>query len=96
MSTSIRPLPIAYKTTETKIPIKGIGNSSGKNDIEISPIADSICEATTQVRYPILSTNLTAAKSVNNCVRKNIIGINAIRSKDIAYVLLNVKNKSGA
>ena len=96
MRTSIKPLPIAYNTTDIKIPINGIGNNSGKIAIEISPIADNICEETTQIRYPILSTNLIAAKSVNNCVRKNIIGIKAILSKDIAYVFLNVKNKSGA
>ena len=89
MRTSIRPLPIAYNTTEIKIPMNGIGNNSGKTAIKISPTADNICEETTQVRYPILSTNLIAAKSVNNCVRKNIIGIKAILSKDIAYVLLS-------
>ena len=46
MRTSIKPLPIAYNITETKIPMSGIGNNSGKNAIKTSPIADNICEAT--------------------------------------------------
>ena len=52
-STSISPLPIAYKMTLIRIPPKGLGNRSGKTARPISPVAAHISDATTHMRYPV-------------------------------------------
>ena len=67
--TSMRPLPIAYRTTAIRIPVNGAGNTSGRIASKARPAADKTWEATTQMRYPILSASFVAARSMSNCVK---------------------------
>lgn len=82
-STSISPLPIAYKITLHRIPARGFGKISGKNASPINPAAEHTSEATTQTRYPILSTNLAQNRSISSYVKKKQVDIHAIFPSDI-------------
>ena len=86
MSTSMRPLLTAYTTTESRIPAKGTGSRSGRNASITNPAADRIWAATTQARYPTLSTNPVAARSTSSWVRKNTVGMRAISPSETLYV----------
>lgn len=80
-STSISPLPIAYRTMLQRIPVKGSGRISGRT---ASPAAAQASEATTHTRYPILSTNLAQNRSTRSCVKKKQVEIKAIFPREIA------------
>ena len=50
MTTSVRPLPIAYITVLIIIPENGLGSSSGRKASPISPNAENTCEPITHFR----------------------------------------------